>query len=79
MNDTQKKCLNERERDNDHFPLEFKEKEKKSTRTKSMKVTSTIEKCIFVPMAEKRELMVMATGFSLTKTNIFCSQTLFLF
>jgi hypothetical protein len=71
--------MKERERDNDHFPLEFKEKEKKSTRTKSMKVTSTIEKCIFVPMAEKRELMVMATGFSLTKTNIFCSQTLFLF
>jgi hypothetical protein len=28
---------------------------------------------------KKRELMVMVTGFSLPKTNIFCWQTLFLF
>jgi hypothetical protein len=41
-----------------------------------MKVTSTIEKCIFVPMAEKERLMVMATGFSLTKTNILYSEFL---
>lgn len=43
--------MSKRERDNDRFPLEFKEKE-------SMKVTSTIEKCIFVPMAEEKSVNV---------------------
>jgi hypothetical protein len=44
-----------------------------------MKVTSTIEKCIFVSMTKKKELTVMATHFSFTKADIFCRATLFLF
>ncbi len=46
-----KKSERERERDKRRFPLEFNEETK--NRTKSMKVTSTIQKCIFVPLAEK--------------------------
>jgi hypothetical protein len=43
-----------KERNKHRFPLEFNAKKKNTT--KRMKVTSTIEKCIFVPMAEKKEV-----------------------
>lgn len=65
----------EKEWDKHRFPLEFNEEKKRS-----MKVTSTIDEVYFRANGRKKiELTMMATGFSLTKTNIFFSKTLFLF
>lgn len=63
-----------RERDKRRFPLEMKRMREMNIthkkRREVFKVTSTSEKCIFVPMAEKRKkLTLMVTGLPLIQQD----------